>query len=294
MLELVIPNTVEERPGSAILEGVTERHARHPFLGPTSPPRLIAHRGFVPTQTTATVAGPLTENTRVAFELALAHGATHLETDCHVTADGRVVLFHDFELTRITGEDLRVAEVTHTELAARMADRGGLLTLDEALDVFPRARFNVDVKAAAGAEEAGRIIAPHAGRVLLTSFSDTVRRRAFQAAQTVRAQDGLLPASSPGRTGIIRTLAALATRSERLIASALAGFDALQIPERQGKLRVLTPRLIEAAHRHGVEVHVWTVNDPARMRALVHAGVDGIVTDRIDLAAEAFATPTDT
>ena len=52
-------------------------------------------------------------------------------------------------------------------------------------------------------------------------------------------------------------------------------------------MRIVTPRLIAAAHRHGVEVHVWTVNDPADMRRLVAMGVDGIVTDRADSLAGA-------
>ena len=81
-------------------------------------------------------------------------------------------------------------------------------------------------------------------------------------------------------------LAAASARSDRLLARALAGVDALQVPERQGRLRVVTPRLIAAAHRHGVEVHVWTVNDPEEMRRLVEMGVDGIVTDRADVALE--------
>ena len=256
---------------------------KHPFLAGTASPRLVAHRGFVPPGEATH-----TENTRAAFKVALAHGATHLETDCHVTADGTVVLFHDAELTRITGESLKVAEVTHPELAARMADRGGLLTLAEALDAFPTGRFNVDVKAAAAADIVGRIIAPHTDRVLLTSFSDAVRRRAFAGVHAAGPSNGRLPASSPGRSGIIRILGAVGSGSARLMDAALAGFDALQIPERYGILRVLSPRLIAAAHRYGVEVHVWTVNDPERMRKLVAAGVDGIVTDRVDLAVATF------
>jgi glycerophosphoryl diester phosphodiesterase len=65
---------------------------------------------------------------------------------------------------------------------------------------------------------------------------------------------------------------------------ALAGVDALQVPERHGRLRIVSPRLIEAAHRHDVEVHVWTVNEAADMRRLLAMGVDGLVTDRADLA----------
>ncbi|MBN9190420.1 MAG: glycerophosphodiester phosphodiesterase, partial [Microbacterium sp.] len=86
-----------------------------------------------------------------------------------------------------------------------------------------------------------------------------------------------------------RLLVAVALRSDRLVRRALAGVDALQVPERQGGVRVVSPRLVEAAHRHDVEVHVWTVNDPADMRRLIGLGVDGLVTDRADVALEIVA-----
>ena len=63
-----------------------------------------------------------------------------------------------------------------------------------------------------------------------------------------------------------------------------APFDALQIPESFGAVRVLTKRLLAAAHRNDTLVHVWTINDPADMRRLLQFGVDGLVTDRIDVA----------
>jgi glycerophosphoryl diester phosphodiesterase len=44
--------------------------------------------------------------------------------------------------------------------------------------------------------------------------------------------------------------------------------------------------MLRRLHASGVEVHVWTVNDPARMRELLLLGVDGIVTDRADLALQ--------
>jgi len=78
-------------------------------------------------------------------------------------------------------------------------------------------------------------------------------------------------------------------RSPSLVRRALVGIDAVQIPERRGRLRVLTPRLIDAVHSAGVEVHVWTVNDSRDMVRLVAAGVDGIVTDRADLALETLS-----
>ena len=68
------------------------------------------------------------------------------------------------------------------------------------------------------------------------------------------------------------------------VARALRGARALQVPERVGPVRIVTPRFVEAAHEAGVEVHVWTVNDPADMTRLLDLGVDGLVTDRADLA----------
>lgn len=262
---------------------MSPRSDPHPYLAATAgseasrPPRVLAHRGLV---TADAASAGVAENTRAAFAAAEAAGALYLESDCRVTADGEVVLFHDAELRRVTGDPRRVAELSLRELSAIMAGRGGLLTLGEALDEFPQARFNIDVKSAKAADPAGRIVAPHAHRVLLTSFSDDYRLRALRSAEAA----GGLPATSPGQRGIARLLAAVVSRSRSLEARALAGLDALQIPERQGPLRVLNARLLDAAHREGVEVHVWTVNDPQRMVTLADRGVDGVVTDRADLA----------
>jgi glycerophosphoryl diester phosphodiesterase len=49
---------------------------------------------------------------------------------------------------------------------------------------------------------------------------------------------------------------------------------------------VVDRRLVDAAHARGVQVHVWTINDPDKMLELIEIGVDGIVTDRIDLLLE--------
>jgi len=60
----------------------------------------------------------------------------------------------------------------------------------------------------------------------------------------------------------------------------------VQVPEKALRLRVTTARMLEQLHSLGIEMHVWTINDPNRMRELLHLGVDGIVTDRADLAME--------
>jgi glycerophosphoryl diester phosphodiesterase len=61
--------------------------------------------------------------------------------------------------------------------------------------------------------------------------------------------------------------------------------EVVQIPEHWGGRRVITPALIRAVHRQGLDVHVWTVNEPADMERLLSWGVDGIISDRPDLLA---------
>ena len=250
----------------------------HPYLANATSPRILAHRGLVPRD-----APEIAPNTLAAFAAAQAVGVEFIETDCHLTADGELVLFHDDTLESVTGDPRRVDAVTAREMAEQLADRGGLVTLAQALESFPTVRFNVDVKAAAAAQAAGRVAASAPDRVLLTSFSDTRRRAALAAAAPA------CPATSAGRGTIVRVLIAVALRSRRLARRALRGIDALQVPERQGPIRVVSPRLIRLAHDAGCEVHVWTVNDVAEMRRLLDLGVDGIVTDRADDAIAALS-----
>lgn len=258
----------------------------HPWFEGAETPRVLAHRGLVDTDAAAL---GVAENSFAAVAAAHAVGATYVESDCHVTSDGTVVLFHDPDLSRVTGDPRNLAEVTARQLEELMSDRGGLITLPQALESFPTVRFNLDVKADAAAEPVGRIVAAHAERVLLTSFSDARRLTALSAAD--QAGSGIRPATSAGSATIARLMAALAVRSDRLVRRALAGIDALQIPERRGRWPIATPRLIDAAHRHGVEVHVWTINDPADMMRLIERGVDGVVTDRADVAMRVLHRP---
>lgn len=250
----------------------------HPFFSTDVPPRVFAHRGYV--SSAAAAAGTL-ENTRAAVEGALAAGAHYVESDCHLTRDGVVVLFHDADLSRTLGDPRRVNQVTFRELSELMAGQGGVLSLEAALTEFPELRLNLDVKSAEVSVPAGRIVGALAPeRTLVTSFSDRSRRVALAAA----TQAGGLPATSAGQTKMAQILGALTLRSSRLLDRSFAGVDALQIPERFGVIPVLTARLVREAHARGVEVHVWTINDAETMRKVIALGADGVVTDRADVA----------
>lgn len=249
----------------------------HPYFD-AARPRVLAHRGLTrPGDAHA-------ENSVAAVAEALSTGAEYVESDCHATKDGEVVLFHDDSVERITGDPRLVADLTLRELDGLMEDLGGLLTLRDALEGFPDTRWNLDAKAAAATDAMGRLIAPHAHRVLIASFSDARRRAALAACAAAGAR--VAPATSAGSATIARLLAAVPTGSRGLVRRILRDVDALQVPQRQGGLPVLTDRLVRLAHDAGTEVHVWTVNDPETMSALVARGVDGIVTDRADLALD--------
>ncbi|MBT2485888.1 MULTISPECIES: glycerophosphodiester phosphodiesterase family protein [unclassified Microbacterium] len=261
----------------------------HPYFSKARYPRILAHRGLI---TAAGENSGVWENSAASFAAAHAAGIQYIETDCQVTADGDVVLFHDATVERLLGDPRPVHEVRTRELRAVFADHGGLLTVAEALASFPDVRFNIDVKSDAGTGLLGPILVDDAHRVLLTSFSDA--RRLAAVAAVLRAGASLRPAMSGGR----RTIAAVRALSSLRLSPArvLRDIDALQIPERYGAPKVLTPALVRAAHRHGTEVHVWTINDPASMLRLIGAGVDGIVTDRADAAIAALrpGDPSDT
>lgn len=252
----------------------------HPWFAASPAPRVLAHRGFTPAD-----AEGIAENSVAAFAAAHAAGAVYVESDCHLTADGVVVFFHDADLRRVTGDPRAISAVRHAELEEIMAERGGLATATDTIAAFPTLRFNLDVKAAAAAAPVGRLVAPYADRVLVTSFSDARRRAALHASRHLGGE----PATSAGRGTIVRALTAVSTGSSALVARALRGIDALQVPERQGPVRIVTTALLRAAHAAGVEVHVWTINDRAEMDRLLDLGVDGLVTDRADIALTAVA-----
>jgi glycerophosphoryl diester phosphodiesterase len=237
------------------------------FLSPAGP-RILAHRGL-------SLAAP--DNTLLAFVAALSAGATHLETDVHATRDGVAVLSHD---PTLPNDGPALNRMTMAQLARIDLGNGqNYCSLAQALDTFPTALFNVDVKSAGAVLPVARAVrdAGAGHRVLLTSFSETRRRR------VVRACPGTVSSASAG--GVALLMLAIALRQRWALPRLLGGVAAVQVPERAGPVRIVTPRVIAHLHAVGVEVHVWTVNDPAQMQRLLALGVDGLVTDRCDLAA---------
>ena len=217
------------------------------------------------------------ENTVAAFRHAVQLGYTYLETDVHVTSDGVLLAFHDTVLDRVTDQTGSIAASTYAEVQrALIGGSERVPTLAELFDAFPDARFNIDIKSERSVEALASFIEERQAwdRVLIGSFSGS-RLNAFRRRTNGRVATSAHPLevvafvlSPSGR------LARLLTRGRPL---------ALQIPHRRGPLTVASRRLVRHAHAAGLQVHVWTIDDPIEMNTLLDRGVDGIMTDRTDI-----------
>jgi glycerophosphoryl diester phosphodiesterase len=247
------------------------------FSGPE--PRLFAHRG-------ASALAP--ENTIESFRMARSAGAPYLELDVHLSSDGQVVVVHDNSVSRTTGRRGRVERMSLPEIRRLDAgheftlDRGrsfpfrgkGLRipTLEEVLQEFPEARITIEIKKTRkgiGAAVLDVIRRGHAAERVLVASHEHPHLQEF------RSLDGGVPTSF-SKTEVREFLG-------RVRSGDTNGYrppgNALQVPEYFGLRRVTSVAFIEAAHRLGLEVHVWTINEPVHMKRLLRWGVDGIMTD---------------
>ena len=236
-------------------------------------PLAFAHRGG---------AADGDENTAAAFQRAVTLGFRYVETDVHVTSDGVPVVFHDVTLARVAGRPDRIDALSWADLATvRVGGAAAVPRLDEVLAAWPSIRFNIDVKSDAGPAPVVTAVrdAGATERVLLASFSDARLAR-------IRALAGPSIATALGVHSVARLrLASLAGLPVRFPASVAAA----QVPVRHGRLRVVDRRFLATARRAGLQVHVWTIDDPVEMNRLLDLGVDGIMTDRTDVLRDVYA-----
>ncbi len=229
----------------------------HPYLDWPGP-IAFAHRGG---------ASDNPENTMPAFQHAVDLGYTYLETDVHATSDGVLVAFHDPDLSRTCDRGGTISELPWSEVSkARVDGREPIPLFEELMEQFPQARVNIDCKADSAVD--GLIASLRRldclDRVCIGGFSDRRLRR-------LRSGLGAALCSSFGPVQI----AAL-----RFGVPVPWGGQAAQVPVRQGRITIVDERMVRRAHRHGFQVHVWTIDDPVEIRRLLDLGVDGVMTDR--------------
>jgi glycerophosphoryl diester phosphodiesterase len=253
-------------------------------------PWLVAHRGG---------AALAPENTLPAFELAARLGADAFELDVHLTADGHVVVFHDDETGRLTGEpgtieartlaEVRALDAAHgftRDAGATFPWRGKSVqapTLAELLAGFPGIRMNVEAKSADAALARAMVEVVRAAnavdRLCIGSQHD-------DQAERLRA---LLPEACHFLPESAATALVMAARADRPTGLP-EGWDVADLPYRlEGTdIVVLDRRTIDFLHARGLAVFAWTVDDEGDMRRLVADGVDGVMTDRPDVLARAL------
>ncbi len=221
-------------------------------------PLAFAHRGG---------ASEAPENTLPAFERAVELGYTYLETDVHVTADGVLVAFHDTDLSRTCGRPGIITELPWAEVStARVEGREPIPLMEDLLEAFPEARFNIDCKSNAAVNALVSVIKR-------TNSRQRVCVSAFDDRRLIRLRNALGPRVCTG-------LGPAQVASLRLLGRTAGGGGAAQVPVRQGRVTLVDERFVRGAHRRGIQVHVWTIDDATEMRQLLDIGVDGLMTDR--------------
>jgi glycerophosphoryl diester phosphodiesterase len=241
-------------------------------------------------------------STLFAIDRALAAGATAVELDVHATADGELVVCHDATVDRTTGsagtivshtlEELRRldfsywfipgADVTPGRPDADYPYRGrapedpdfAIATLRQVLERFPGVVLNLDIKQTAPVvapyEQAlARLLAEfdRTDDVIVASFLDPATDAFRSFAPDVPTSAGTMATAEFWRA---------AHAGEELPETPAVAF---QVPEFQGDMLVTDQTFVDAAHRAGKAVHVWTINDVEAMERLVALGVDGIISD---------------
>lgn len=225
------------------------------------------------------------ENTVSAFRRAVALGYQYLETDVHATVDGVLLAIHDPALDRVSTGSGLIERMPYAAVREALVDGSEPIPrLADLLEEFPRARFNIDVKARGALAPLAREITRHGAldRVCVGSFSD----RRLAAIRRLLGP-GLATAAGPSEVAALRFAPELVRSWLRSPA------PVVQVPTghlvRGRRLDLVTPALVRRAHDLGKHVHVWTVDDAQEMHRLLDLGVDGIVSDRIDTLAEVLA-----
>lgn len=262
-------------------EGVpAAEHAFFKKMTESSRPLVIAHRGG---------AGLFPENTLYAFEQSHRIGVDILELDIRATKDGKVVVIHDSTVNRTTDgsgpvSEMTLAEVKKLDAAYRFSPDAGrtfpfrasgvtVPTLEEVFNALPEARFNIEMK------QEG-LVAPLCNLLRGRELTDRTVVASFRQSSLDEFRRECSEVATSASSSEVSQF--LAMYKSGLGASYSPSMQALQVPQNLFGLQVVSPEFIENARKLNLQVHVWTINNPADMQRLLELKVDGIMTDYPD------------
>ena len=237
----------------------------HPFLKHQAP-IAFAHRGG---------ASDAPENTMPAFQRAVDLGYIYMETDVHVTRDGKLLAFHDDDLSRTCGIQGLISELDFAEVSqARVNGTEPIPLLEDLITTWPNVHLNIDCKSDQALQplEARLAKGDLFDRVCIGSFSD-------KRLNHLRDTFGEKLCTSMGPRDVTKLRLGSWVRTT----GKFRNIHAAQVPVSQGPLTIVDKTFVEAAHRAELQVHVWTIDDPIEMKRLLDLGVDGIMTDRPEI-----------
>ena len=233
------------------------------------------------------------ENTMAAFANGVVLGSDGLECDVHLSRDGVPVVIHDRTLDRTTNATGPVADRTAAELATvdagyhfhnlagqrEFRGRGiGVPSLEELLRSFP-VRTIIEMKdgsSALACAVVNAIARTGAGdRVCVGSF----HHRGLEALRRLDPRIATSASKPEVRWTLYRSWCRWPFHARRV-------YEAFQVPERAGRVRVISPAFVRQAHREHARVDAWVVDRAEDMERLFSWGVDGVITDRPDVAVQ--------
>lgn len=195
------------------------------------------------------------ENTLESIRAANKCGADYVEVDVRLSKDGYLVVIHDEAVDRTTNGTGRVEEMTIEEIKHLDAGRGEKVpTLTEAVALVQELDLGIVVEMKEEGLEDLVVQELEGRRAVVTSFRHASVREIKELADI--------------KTGIIISSLPIKPVDLALWADADSIFP-----------RITNPNLFKNAHRAGLEVYPWTINDPDQVRWLKRLGADGLVTD---------------
>jgi len=230
-------------------------------------------------------------DTLYAFERSVELGVDVLEMDVHSTNDGVLVLIHDSTVDRTTNGVGAVNSFTLGELQKLDAgydwsrdegatypyrDQGiAIPTLKDVFEAFPDIRMNIEIK-----QDTPSITRPFCEIIREYGMQEKVLVASFKPNALEEFRENCPEVATSSHEDEVRTFVYL--NLAFLGDTFKPGFSAVQVPEESSGITILTQRFVNVAHRKGLEVHVWTVDEIDDMKRMIDLGLDGIITDRPD------------